>query len=58
MRIPEEHQDHLAHLNSRGLLLEKVAAVHAALRKDFPLDGGDVFCMEGCTAPYNNGERS
>ena len=29
-----------------------------ALRKDFPLDGGDVFCMEGCTAPYNNGERS
>ena len=27
------------------------------LRKDFPLDGGDVFCMEGCTAPYNNGER-
>lgn len=36
MRIPEEHQDHLAHLNSRGLLLEKVAAVHAALRKDFP----------------------
>jgi NADH-quinone oxidoreductase subunit C len=28
-----------------------------ALRKDFPLDGGDVFCMEGCTAPYNNGER-
>ncbi|MBI1754293.1 MAG: NADH-quinone oxidoreductase subunit C [Acidobacteria bacterium] len=29
-----------------------------ALRKDFPLDGGDVFCMEGCTAPYNNGERN
>ncbi len=29
-----------------------------ALRKDFPLDGGDVFCMEGCTAPYNNGERA
>jgi NADH-quinone oxidoreductase subunit C len=28
-----------------------------ALRKDFPLDGGDVFCMEGCTAPYNNVER-
>ncbi len=28
------------------------------LRKDFPLDGGDVFCMEGCTAPYNNGERN
>lgn len=28
-----------------------------ALRKDFPLDGGDVFCMEGCTAPFNNGER-
>ena len=27
------------------------------LRKDFPLDGGDAFCMEGCTAPYNNGER-
>ena len=26
------------------------------LRKDFPLDGGDAFCMEGCTAPYNNGE--
>ena len=29
-----------------------------ALRKDFPLDGGDPFCMEGCTAPFNNGERS
>jgi NADH-quinone oxidoreductase subunit C len=29
-----------------------------ALRKDFPLDGGDAFCMEGCTAPYNNGERA
>ncbi|WP_291272667.1 NADH-quinone oxidoreductase subunit C [Geothrix sp.] len=29
-----------------------------ALRKDFPLDGGDPFCMEGCTAPYNNGERA
>ncbi len=28
-----------------------------ALRKDFPLDGGDAFCMEGCTAPYNNGSR-
>jgi len=28
------------------------------LRKDFPLDGGDPFCMEGCTAPYNNGERA
>jgi NADH-quinone oxidoreductase subunit C len=28
-----------------------------ALRKDFPLDGGDAFCMEGCTAPYNNGDR-
>lgn len=28
------------------------------LRKDFPLDGGDPFCMEGCTAPYNNGERN
>lgn len=27
------------------------------LRKDFPLDGGDAFCMEGCTAPFNNGER-
>ena len=27
------------------------------LRKDFPLDGGDAFCMEGCTAPYNNGSR-
>jgi NADH-quinone oxidoreductase subunit C len=27
------------------------------LRKDFPLDGGDPFCMEGCTAPYNNGQR-
>ncbi|WP_306590518.1 NADH-quinone oxidoreductase subunit C [Geothrix sp. 21YS21S-4] len=27
------------------------------LRKDFPLDGGDAFCMEGCTAPYNNGQR-
>lgn len=23
-----------------------------ALRKDFPLDGGDAFCMDGCTAPY------
>lgn len=29
-----------------------------ALRKDFPLDGGDPFCMEGCTAPYNHGERN
>ncbi len=29
-----------------------------ALRKDFPLDGGDAFCMEGCTAPYNRGERA
>lgn len=29
-----------------------------ALRKDFPLDGGDPFCMEGCTSPYNNGERN
>lgn len=29
-----------------------------ALRKDFPLDGGDPFCMEGCTAPYNHGERA
>jgi NADH-quinone oxidoreductase subunit C len=29
-----------------------------ALRKDFPLDGGDRFCMEGCTAPYNNGDRN
>lgn len=28
------------------------------LRKDFPLDGGDPFCMEGCTAPYNNGDRN
>jgi NADH-quinone oxidoreductase subunit C len=28
------------------------------LRKDFPLDGGDAFCMEGCTAPYNDGERA
>jgi NADH-quinone oxidoreductase subunit C len=27
------------------------------LRKDFPLDGGDAFCMEGCTAPYNHGSR-
>jgi NADH-quinone oxidoreductase subunit C len=26
-----------------------------ALRKDFPLDGGDPFCMDGCTSPYNNG---
>lgn len=26
-----------------------------ALRKDFPLDGGDAFCMDGCTAPYNRG---
>ena len=23
-----------------------------ALRKDFPLDGGDAFCMDGCTAPF------
>jgi NADH-quinone oxidoreductase subunit C len=28
------------------------------LRKDFPLDGGDPFCMEGCVTPYNNGERN
>lgn len=27
------------------------------LRKDFPLDGGDAFCMDGCTAPYNDGAR-
>jgi HD-GYP domain-containing protein (c-di-GMP phosphodiesterase class II) len=36
MRIPEEHQDHLARLNSRGMLQEKVETVHAALRHDFP----------------------
>lgn len=29
-----------------------------ALRKDFPLDGGDAFCMDGCTTPYNHGQRS
>ena len=29
-----------------------------ALRKDFPLDGGDAFCMDGCATPYNNGQRN
>ena len=29
-----------------------------ALRKDFPLDGGDAYCMADSTAPYNNGTRS
>lgn len=36
MRIPEEHQDHLAHLNSRSTMRAKVEAVHATLRRDFP----------------------
>ena len=44
------------HPNMKRLLTWDDFPGHA-LRKDFPLDGGDPFCMEGCTAPYNNGER-
>lgn len=44
------------HPNMKRLLTWDDFPGHA-LRKDFPLDGGDAFCMEGCTAPYNNGER-
>ena len=45
------------HPNMKRLLTWDDFQGHA-LRKDFPLDGGDPFCMEGCTAPYNNGQRS
>jgi len=45
------------HPNMKRLLLWDDFPGHA-LRKDFPLDGGDPFCMEGCTAPYNDGERA
>ena len=45
------------HPNMKRLLTWDDFPGHA-LRKDFPLDGGDPFCMEGCTAPYNNGERA
>jgi len=44
------------HPNLKRLLMWEDFPGHP-LRKDFPLDGGDAFCMEGCTAPYNNGER-
>lgn len=44
------------HPDLRRLLLWEDFPGHA-LRKDFPLDGGDPFCMEGCTAPYNHGSR-
>ncbi len=44
------------HPNLKRLLLWDDFQGHA-LRKDFPLDGGDPFCMEGCTAPYNHGQR-
>jgi NADH-quinone oxidoreductase subunit C len=44
------------HPNMKRLLTWDDFPGHA-LRKDFPLDGGDPFCMEGCTAPYNNGQR-
>jgi len=29
-----------------------------ALRKDFPLDGGDAFCTSDIGADYNNGSRA
>ena len=45
------------HPNMKRLLLWEDFPGHA-LRKDFPLDGGDPFCMEGVTAPYNDGERA
>ena len=45
------------HPNLKRLLTWEDFPGHA-LRKDFPLDGGDPFCMEGCTAPYNRGERA
>ena len=44
------------HPNLQRLLLWQDFQGHP-LRKDFPLDGGDAFCMEGCTAPYNDGAR-
>jgi len=44
------------HLNLKRLLTWDDFQGHA-LRKDFPLDGGDPFCMEGCTTPYDNGAR-
>ena len=44
------------HPDLRRLLLWDDFPGHA-LRKDFPLDGGDPFCMEGCTSPYNHGSR-
>jgi NADH-quinone oxidoreductase subunit C len=44
------------HPNMKRLLTWDDFPGHA-LRKDFPLDGGDPFCMEDCTAPYNNGQR-
>jgi NADH-quinone oxidoreductase subunit C len=42
------------HPNLQRLLMWPDFQGHA-LRKDFPLDGGDPFCMDGCTAPYNRG---
>jgi NADH-quinone oxidoreductase subunit C len=44
------------HPNLQRLLLWQDFQGHP-LRKDFPLDGGDAFCMDGCTAPYNDGAR-
>jgi NADH-quinone oxidoreductase subunit C len=44
------------HPNMKRLLTWDDFQGHA-LRKDFPLDGGDPFCMEGCTTPYDNGAR-